>query len=398
MTPTTSGRRVAHLGLGAFHRAHQAWYTQHADDDWRITAFTGRRPDAARVLAAQGCAYTLIERAADGDSAETIHVITAALPGGGDHAWLDTIADPRTGVVTVTVTEPGYAVDAGPPARIAAGLAARRAAGSGPLAVVSCDNLPRNGQVLRAAVLAHAGADAAWITENVAFADTVVDRITPATTPDDVEAARILSGVADPAVVVTEPFAEWVLHGDFPAGRPAWDAAGARFVTDVTPYEERKLWLLNAGHTLLAASGRLAGHDTVAAAFADPELRDAIEALWSDQRAVIDLPADEIDPWLDDLRIRFANPRIAHRLDQIRRDSTVKVPLRILAPLRRRIEAGLGAGDAQRAAVETWITSLLTLEPADDAALPFIRMLDATPAADRVDAVLTHLTPQGDLQ
>jgi fructuronate reductase len=392
-TPTTD-RRVAHLGLGAFHRAHQAWYTEHAHDDWRITAFTGRRPDAARLLAAQRFAYTLIERAADGDTAETIRSISAAVPGDDARAWLDTIADPRTGVLTLTVTEPGYAVDAGPPARIAAGLSARRASGAGAIAIVSCDNLPGNGRMLRDAVLAHARADAAWITENVAFVDTVVDRITPATTPADVEAARELTGVSDPAVVVTEPFTEWILHGEFPAGRPAWDAAGARFVDDVAPYEERKLWLLNAGHTLLAASGRLAGYETVSEAFADDALRDAVEALWTEQRAVIDLPPEDLDPWLDDLRIRFANPRIAHRLDQISRDSAAKVPVRILAPLRRRMEAGLGGGEAQRAAVGSWIRSLLELPPPDRTTLDVARMLEPLSHGERIDTVIAHLTPR----
>ncbi|MDR6867105.1 fructuronate reductase [Microbacterium resistens] len=404
--------RAVHLGLGAFHRAHQAWYTQRANDarvpadgavngavnddgPWGIVAFTGRTPDAALRLSAQDGVYTLAERSADGDRTETVQSIVRAVPGSDDRAWLAAVADPEVSVLTVTVTETGYRPGSGPPERIARALAARRAAGAGPLAVVSCDNLLGNGRVLRDAVLARAGTDAGWIADAVSFVDTVVDRITPATTPADIDAVRALTGLDDPAAVVTEPFSEWVLAGAFPAGRPAWEAGGARFVPDVRPYEERKLWLLNAAHSYLAAAGRLAGCDTIAEAFAVPSLRAATEALWADHRAVIDLPPGEVDAWLDALRVRFDNPRIAHRLDQIRRDSTAKIPVRLLAPLTRRETAGLGAGDAQHAALDAWIASLLTLEPTDAADAALARELDALAPSERRNAVIARLTPEG---
>ncbi|WP_353114426.1 mannitol dehydrogenase family protein [Microbacterium sp.] len=390
--------RAAHLGLGAFHRAHQAWYTARATPDWGIAAFTGRSPDAAVRLAAQDGVYTLLERSAAGDRPETVQSIVRAVSGADEAAWLGTLSDPAVALLTVTVTEPGYAVSAGPPARIAAGLSARRAAGAGPIAVVSCDNLLGNGRLLRDAVLAVAGVDAGWVAENVSFVDTVVDRITPATTAEDVAIVQELTGVDDPSAVVTEPFSEWVLSGDFPAGRPAWEDAGARFADDLRPYEERKLWLLNAGHSLLASAGRLRGFTTIAEAFADPELRALTEALWQEQRVVVDLPDAELDPWLDALRTRFDNPRIAHRLDQIRRDSPAKIPQRILAAARRREESGLGLGDAQRRALQAWVDGLLTLEPTDDASAALARALDGVPAADRVDTVLTNLTPEGALK
>ncbi len=390
--------RTAHLGLGAFHRAHQAWYTQRgnadARDPWGIVAFTGRSPAAAELLSRSDGVYTLLERSAEADRTETVQSIVRATPGSNEEAWIDTLADPRITVLTVTVTEAGYAPAAAPPARVAAGLRARRAAEAGPIAVVSCDNLLGNGRVLREAVMAAAGADAASVVGIASFVDTVVDRITPATTDADVQAVRELTGVGDPATVVTEPFTEWVLAGDFPGGRPAWERGGARFVADVAPYEERKLWLLNAGHSILAASGRLAGYATIAEAFDDAGLRAGIEALWAEQRAHIDLPPAEIDDWLAELRIRFANPRIAHRLDQIRQGSTIKIPQRLLAPIRRRAEAGESVGEAQRAALEIWVRSLLELEPTDEATADLARALAALPAAERVDAVIARLTPK----
>ena len=173
------------------------------------------------------------------------------------------------------------------PARLVAGLAARRAADAGPLAVVSCDNLPDNGAVaarvverLRRRCSTPTLAD--WIDDNVSFVTTMVDRITPATTPDDVDAVAELTGRADAAPVVTEPFTEWVLAGEFPGGRPAWDDAGARFVDDIAPFEERKLWLLNGGHSLLAYAGSARGHQTIAEAVTDPVCRDWMEQWWTE--------------------------------------------------------------------------------------------------------------------
>ncbi|UGS25465.1 mannitol dehydrogenase family protein [Microbacterium resistens] len=390
--------RVAHLGLGAFHRAHQAWYTQRAndaarDEGWGIASFTGRSSAAADRLRLTGGVYTLLGRSAEGDRAERIESIVRAVPGADDRAWQDTVADPNVGVLTVTVTEAGYGPASGPPARIAAALLARADRGADPIAVVSCDNLLGNGRVLRQAVRAAAAAHADRVDEAATFVDTVVDRITPAVTNADLAVVRELTGHDDPSAVVTEPFAEWVLAGDFPSGRPAWEAAGARIVADAAPYEERKLWLLNAGHSVLAAAGRLRGYETVAEAFEDPELRDGVEALWDEQREVIDLPAREVDDWLTALRIRFTNPRIAHRLDQIRRDSTVKIPLRVLAPLRRRREAGLPPGDAQLAALDAWVRSVVELPPTDDATSALASELAAVEPADRVRTVVDRLSP-----
>ena len=395
--------RAAHLGLGAFHRAHQAWYTQQAndraaaDDGWGIAAFTGRTPEAAEVLSRNDGVYTLLERSAEGDRATTVQSIVRAVSGSDERSWLDTLADPQVAVLTMTVTEAGYSAGSGVPGRIAEALIARADAGAGPLAVVSCDNLPRNGRVLRDAVIEASGGAVSRISGIASFVDTVVDRITPAVTAADIDAVRELTGLDDPATVVTEPFTEWILAGEFPGGVPDWAQVGARFVADVRPYEERKLYLLNAGHSFLAAAGRLSGYETIAEAFGDTGLHAATEALWAAQRTAVDLPDAELDTWLDDLRVRFANPRIAHRLDQIRRDSPIKVALRLVAPLRRRREAGDEVDEAQLHAVETWIRSLLELEPTDPATAVLARTISAVPAAERVRTVIDHLTPEGTL-
>ena len=347
--PTTDAPpvRIVHLGLGNFFRAHQAWYTAHAPDahDWGIAAFTGRSTGLADALTAQGGLYTLIVRSAGGDAAEIVGSVSRSHSGSEIDSLKMYLADPAVAVVTLTVTEAGYRP--GPdsmPERLVAGLAARRAVDGGPLAVVSCDNLPDNGRVARSVVLEAArGVDpelADWIAANVSFVTTMVDRITPASTDDDRDTAARLTDAADQAPVVTEPFTEWVLTGDFPAGRPAWDAAGALFVQDISPYEERKLWLLNGGHSLLAYLGSARGHLTVAEAVADPECLGWLEDWWDLAGGYLSLPADEVADYRHALLDRFSNPRIRHLLAQIATDGSRKLPVRVLPVLQRERAAG----------------------------------------------------------
>lgn len=401
--PRISGRtvekapvRIAHLGLGAFHRAHQAWYTAHAaGDPWGIAAFTGRSPAVAQALAAQDCVYTVIERGAEGDRAEIVESIVEAHDGADVSAWRSTIASPDVAVITLTVTEAGYARGSTPPRRLVEGLAARRAADGGPVSIVSCDNLPGNGQAMRAAIDALADPDlAGWIDANVAFVDTMVDRITPSATAADSTAALALTGALDEAPVVTEPFSEWILAGDFPAGRPAWETAGARFVADATPYEERKLWLLNAAHSLLAYAGSGRGFDSIDEAFADDELNAMTEQLWAEQRAVLSLGDEEIDSALAALRERFANPRIRHSLQQIAQMGALKLPVRILDPMRRREQRGIGHGAAQRATIAAWADHLVRFDPADAASAAIARLLARNPRAEPVDLIIDTLTTE----
>ena len=341
----TRTARIAHLGLGAFARSHQAWYTQVASDDWGIAVAAGR---LGAALARQRFRYGLISR---GPESDTISVIDSVIE-------LDAgaIANPSIAIVTLTVTEAGYLADAPLPRSLVDGLRKRRDADAGAVAIVPCDNVLSNGRVLRSAVLALAEPElASWIDDNASFVSTMVDRITPATTPADIEIAEKLLGWHDAVPVVTEPFTEWVLQGDFPAGRPEWERAGAQFVDDVEPYEQRKLWMLNAAHSLLAYRGLETGHETVFDAWSDPVLAAEVEQLWAEAREILPLPAEDVDAWLANLRIRWQNPRIEHRLEQIAQGGEQKIPARILAVATKRKEAGLPVGVAETETVAAYM-------------------------------------------
>lgn len=370
---------IVHLGIGAFARAHLAWYTERVSGEgWGITAFTGRSPGAADALTAQDCRYTLVTRAADGDAAEVVEAIVAAHPGSDDAARNDAMASPDTTVVTLTVTENGYRAGSDVPARLVAGLDARRVAGGGRIALVSLDNLTHNGQVLRDAVLAAVDDDElrAWIDANTTFPSSMVDRITPATTDDDVASLSGLDGAlpGDRVPVITEPFAEWVLEDAFDGvDRPAWETAGVRIVDDVTPYEQRKLWLLNGSHSLLAYLGLLLGHETVAGAMDDPVCRAAVDDLWDEAALELPLPAAEVTAARADLVERFANPRIRHTLRQIAAGGSEKLPVRVVDVLRHRLgrAAGAGIGPGAATAIASWWLHVTTQpDLVDDAGAP----------------------------
>jgi fructuronate reductase len=388
--------RLIHIGLGAFSRAHQCWYTSRSDPagEWGVAAFTGRSPDAARQLNRQDGLFTLVERDSSGDRFSIISCISEAHDGGELDRFFELFADPRCAVVTLTITEVGYLLLPNgapgsdralardiellrslrgatplprlqlttPLGRLAAGLAVRRSAGAGPLAVVPCDNVPDNGTWLRTGVRAIADVVdpqlAAWVDENVSFVSTSVDRITPRTSPADRELIGARTGWIDQAPVITEPFTDWVLHGEFPNVRPAWELAGARFVDDIEPFERRKLWLLNGAHSLLAYAGQLRGHATVAQAFADPFCRAAVESLWDDATrhlpgALLDIPA-----YRASLVARFGNARIDHGLPQIAEDGATKLRMRIAPILSAESASGrLSAGALM--AITSWMALLL---------------------------------------
>lgn len=371
--------RIVHLGLGAFHRAHQAWYTHAAntagDQAWGIAAFHGRPSTRATALRDQDGLFHALVRGAEGDRADLVESLVAAHDGAAYDDWTAYLSRGEVGVVTLTVTEAGYcrAADGGvdltnerlagdldclaggceelvsAPARLVGGLAARRRADAGPIAVVPCDNLVGNGPAVARVVTelaewyAERSGDRdfpAWLAENVSFVSTTVDRITPATTDADRAAVAELTGWSDAEPVVTEPFSEWVLAGDFPAGRPAWDLAGARLVTSVDGFERRKLWLLNGAHSLLAYAAPPRGHATVAEAVADPTCAGWMNDWWDAACRHLDLPEAELTAYRDALTDRFANPRIRHNLSQIAGDGSQKLPIRLLPVLRLERAAG----------------------------------------------------------
>ena len=365
--------RLVHLGLGNFFRAHQAWYTDRAPDagDWGIAAFTGRRGELAETLTAQEGLYTLITRAADGDRFEVLSSLSRAHAAAEHEAWLGHFASPAVAAVTITVTEAGYlrgpdgdldrdrpevqadaealrqdpaALVRTAPARLTAGLAARRRADAGPITLVPCDNLPHNGEVATRVVrdlaeLVDPGL-AGWVADSVSYVTTMVDRITPRTTEEDVRAVAEATGLEDRAPVATEPFHEWVLSGSFSGGRPRWEEAGATFTEDIAPFEDRKLWLLNGGHSLLAYAGSARGHETVAEAVADDACREWLEEWWDEAARYLPFPEPDVAAYRAALLDRFANPRMHHRLGQIAADGSQKLPVRVLPTLRQERAAG----------------------------------------------------------
>lgn len=390
--------RHVHLGLGNFFRAHQAWYTQHASDgaEWGIAAFSGRSADLANALAAQDGLFTLAVRGAGGDELEVITSLAQTHPADDDAAWLAYFADPGVVLVTSTVTEAGYlrgadghldsehpdvaadlrAVRSDPttagrtaPVRFAAGLLARRAAGAGPITFVPCDNLQANGAVVRTVVRDAAAlldpSLLAWIDENVSFVTTMVDRITPRTTDADVVGVREVTGHHDASPVVTEPFSEWVLEGEFLGGRPRWEDAGATFTDDIEPFETRKLFLLNGAHSLLAYGGPLRGHETVAEAIGDPECRSWVEEWWDEASAHLTLPDADLAAYRAALVERFENPAIRHLLAQIAMDGSKKLNERIVPTLQAELAAGRPATAATRV-IAAWVAHLRGPDPAED--------------------------------
>ncbi|MHA7861465.1 mannitol dehydrogenase family protein [Tessaracoccus sp. Y36] len=426
--------RMVHLGLGNFTRAHQAWYTEHASDaaEWGIAAFTGRRPTMSDLLTPQDGLYTLVTQGADGDHFEVISSVVAVHPASDFRALMDYFASPGLAVVTSTVTEAGYyrlpsgALDVAdeavaadlaalktlveegrvsvdsiaeldistPPARILAGLLGRRAAGSGALTVLPCDNIPDNGtafgQVVRDAAQQVDPTLVGWMDENVAWATCMVDRITPATTEAEVRLVAETQGYSDASPVPTEPFSEWVISGEFPAGRPDWESAGAQLVTDVEPYEQRKLWMLNGSHSLLAYAGPILGVETVAEGIAHPVLREWVLTWWNEAGPGLQVP------WEDYARAlveRYQKPNIRHLLAQIASDGSLKLPVRIAPTLR----AWRGRGEMPVAAVKAVAAWLLHLRglgaPVKDAQADVVLSLAAGELPEAASRVVGFVAP-----
>ena len=372
-TPAAAPVRIVHLGIGNFHRAHQAWYTAHAPDAdrWGIAGFTGRRADMAEALRPQDGLYTLITRSPKGDDFELVGSLSAVHAATEHDAYLDYLSRPDVAIVTITVTEAAYlrAPDGGLdvnrdvvqrdlevlredprgpvgslPARLVAGLLARRSAGAPALTILSCDNLPENGAVTKEVVrdLAPLVDDSltGWIEANVDFATSMVDRITPGTTDEDRKLVEEACGFIDAYPVATEPFTEWVISGTFPAGRPHWEESGATLVDDVKPFEQRKLWMLNGSHSMLAYAGSIRGHQTIEEAIADDDCRSWAEAFWDEASRQLSLPAEDTTKYRQALLNRFSNPRAQDQLARIAADGSAKLPVRTLPTVRAERAAG----------------------------------------------------------
>lgn len=363
---------IVHLGLGAFHRAHQAVLTEQAalttgELRWGICGVSQRSAAVREQLAPQDGLYSVLTRGAEEPRADVIGSIREVLTAPEDpDAVVARIADPGVAVVTLTVTEKGYRAAgsgldlndeeiqadlAGRPPRtvvgqLAAGLVRRAQQGAGPLTLLSCDNLVANGPFLRRLMQDYAAASSlpglAEQVEAARFPASMVDRIVPATTETDRDEVERLLGVRDEAVVVAEPFIQWVIEDDFAGPRPAWEKAGAVLTGDVAPWEQAKLRMLNATHSMLAYLGGLRGYETIAEAVRDEELSGlATELMTADVMPTL-APPDDLDLAAYGATVleRFANPALKHRTAQVAMDGSVKLPVRLLGTVRDRLAVG----------------------------------------------------------
>ncbi|MCC5645464.1 mannitol dehydrogenase family protein [Nostoc sp. CHAB 5824] len=396
---------IVHIGVGGFHRAHQALYLdnyfhEHPGSDWGICGvglleFDKRMRDA---LNSQDCLYTLVEKSPSGDRAASpqenrarvIGAITKYLFAPDNlQAVIDTLADPKCRIVTLTITEGGYyyiegsgELDANHPTIqydlqhpnepigvygfLTAALERRRQQGIAPFTVLSCDNLQGNGNIARKMLTAFAQMQnpelGRWVAENVAFPNCMVDRITPATTPADIKMVAEQFNIDDAFPVVAEPFLQWVVEDNFSAGRPDWESVGVQMTSDVHPYEMMKIRLLNASHLLIGYLGSLAGYTYVHEVMADPLIRKAVDNLMAEVTPTLQpVPGIDLDNYKETLIERFANPKIRDQLPRLCLNSSAKMPKFVLGSVRDALRQG-GAIDYMSLTVAAWFRYLNGLD------------------------------------
>ena len=353
---TARGIGIVHFGIGAFHRAHQAVYTDDAMNavggDWGILGVSLRSPAVAKQMNPQDGLYTVTERSAFGSKVRLIGAVKKIVVA---HHYSEllvaTLAAPSTHIVSFTITEKGYCrapdgsldrnlSDEGSIyAYLSAGFRRRMNAGNPGLTLLSCDNLAKNGAQLERLMteyLEHNAPDLIpWFAANCTCPSTMVDRIVPATTESDRDHIEQLIGLRDEAAVVTEPFSQWVIEDRFAGPRPAWEKVGVQFADDVQPFETAKLRMLNGAHSALAYLGLRRGHEFVHQASADPGLLRVIDRLMREEAAtsLAPAPGQDLDAYADALIERFRNPALNHRLIQIAMDGSQKIPQRWLETL-----------------------------------------------------------------
>ena len=417
---------IVHLGLGAFFRAFGCVYVADAmaasGGDWGITGVSLRSPATRDALRGQGWAYTAVSLGAEATQTRCIEVLNDVLVAPEDpFAVLAAMVDPQVKIVSLTVTEKGYchipatgALDTDhvdvqhdlaqelPTSAIGylvRALQMRRLAGVPPFTVLSCDNLPENGTVVRGVVLDMArliDADLAdWIATEGKFPCTMVDRITPATTPDDI-ANLAQTGIHDAAPVMHEPFAQWAVEDDFVNGaRPDLAAAGVELVADVSAHEAMKLRMLNGTHSALAYTGYLAGHETVADTVGDPVFAAYVRRLWAEIIPAVTAPEGvALDAYAEALFARYSNPSIRHRTWQIAMDGSQKLPQRLLGTLRTNMDEGR-ASPCLMLAVAAWMRYVTGIDeqgaPIDVRDPLASRLRAATDGCDTPDQVVRAL-------
>lgn len=368
--------RIVHIGFGAFHRAHQALMTDRVlnkqGGDWGICEVSlFGRDNLIKALRQQNNLFTVLEKGAEGDQAIVIGAVCETLHGRieGISAVVEKLAEPQVAIVSLTITEKGYCIEPGSgkldldnpqiqqdltgeqtpstaPGILVEALRLRHQRGLPGFSVLSCDNIPENGHVVKNAVLGLAQARsaelAAWIESHVTFPSTMVDRIVPAATENALdEITEALGGVADPCGIACEPFIQWVVEDNFVAGRPAWEEVGAQLVSDVLPFEQMKLRMLNGSHSFLAYLGYLAGYQYINECMEDPNYKRAAHNLMlKEQAPTLSVKGINLQDYADSLIARYSNPSLKHRTWQIAMDGTMKLPQRMLDSVRWHLQNG----------------------------------------------------------
>lgn len=401
---------IVHFGIGNFHRSHQAMYLDRLlrsghSPQWGIccVGFLPVDRQMAADLTTQEGAYTLVLKHADGTLTPSVvgSIVRALYAPDAADELMELLVAPSTRIVSLTVTEGGYNIDdetgqfrSDAPAAVAdahnpthpastfgylvEALRRRRAAGTEPFTVLSCDNLPHNGNVVRTAVVSQARLSdpelAEWIAAHVSFPNCMVDRITPATTPEDAELVQRELGITDLRPVVAEPFEQWVIEDVFPTGRPAYEEAGAQLVADVAPYELMKLRLLNASHQSLAHWGRLLGYTYGHEATLDEDVA-ALTRSYVNREArppLPEVPGINLDEYVESLFERFANPAIADTLARLAEDASDRMPKFVLPSVRDNLSHAR-AVDLGAAMCAAWTVCCEAQLDRESAVLPAMR-------------------------
>ncbi|MGE2103269.1 mannitol dehydrogenase family protein [Citrobacter koseri] len=367
--------RIVHFGFGAFHRAHQALLTDRVlnaqGGDWgicEISLFSGDR--LMSQLREQNHLYTVLEKGANGNQAIIVGAVKECLNAKLDSlaAIIEKFCEPQVAIVSLTITEKGYCIDPATgsldvsnpriihdmqhptephsaPGILVEALHRRRERGLPPFTVLSCDNIPDNGHVVKNAVLGmaekRAAELAAWIQQHVSFPGTMVDRIVPAATEESLDEITRELGVADPCAISCEPFIQWVIEDNFVAGRPKWEVAGVQMVDDVLPWEQMKLRMLNGSHSFLAYLGYLTGFQHISDCMQDSAFREAAYRLMMNEQApTLRITNVDLSRYAASLIERFANPALKHRTWQIAMDGSQKLPQRMLEGIREHLARG----------------------------------------------------------
>ena len=375
--------RILHVGVGGFHRAHMAVYTDEAaahGGSWGIRGVGLLDADRrmAETLAAQNCLYTVVERDSDGSRPRIVgSIVDFAFTAGDEDAFARNLAAPETAILSLTITEGGYSLASRNQTieTIVSGLDARRRAGGLPLTILSCDNLPGNGNVARDAIMrvcdARSSELARFVESSCTFPNSMVDRITPQTTDDDRLWLRDELGIEDGWPVVAEPFRQWVLEDDFAAGRPAFEAVGAVFTDRVHDWELYKLRMLNAAHSCMAYLMAIAGVVYVDEAMNLPGVRRYLERLLLREviPTLVEIPGYSATDYAKTVLGRFENTGVRDQIVRLCIDGTAKFPSFLIPTIERQLELD-GPFECAALALAAWARYLATVPAAERAKDP----------------------------